>query len=69
MKSKKDIALAILVVLIVILMWSWASNIGPSFMLKTNADVECADCPFDDLARCQSCVDIFEEAYNQRAPD
>ena len=63
----KNVIGGIIVVIIVVFMWSWASNIAPSFFLRTvDAEtIECQDCPFDDLARCQTCVDIHEEYYNE----
>ncbi len=41
----KDIFMGLLVVLIVVIMWSWASNIGPSWLLSSEHDT--IDCDTD----------------------
>ena len=64
----KDIIGGLVIVAIVVFMWSWASNIAPRFFLRTvsiEEVVECQDCPFNDLARCQICIDIHDEYYNE----
>ena len=62
----RDLLAGLILITAVIVLWSWASNIGPSWLLKIDANViECDDCPFDDLGRCPACVDIFDE----RMPD
>ena len=61
-----DILMALGIIAIAVLMWSWASNIAPKMFLNTQSKyIDCADCPYDDLARCEICVEIF----NERMPD
>jgi len=52
----RDLLMAIIVLTIVIFMWSWASNIAPSFFLKTDHLIHCAECPYTDLSRCDICI-------------
>ena len=61
----QDILMGCAVIAIVIFMWSWASNPAPRFFMQQPKIVDCADCPYDDLAQCDACVEIF----NQRMPD
>jgi hypothetical protein len=51
-----------IVILIIILLWSWGSYIAPRAFIGDMYDtIECADCPYDDLARCEPCVDIHSD--------